>query len=134
MAVFTEYIRALSYAKLQVDSALHTLLIDLLARNGRYYQLHQFLQYHVLPDSLPSACRLLALEKDYPAAYQLAIDMFKRLKEDEQIQEVLLSKEEVQSLSFHNCNCSDYTCTKIFASPQGINIFYPSFLRGCFEE
>jgi hypothetical protein len=62
-----------------------------------FYQLHQLLQYHVVSDSVPVACQLLSLENTYPPAYQLALDMFKRLHTHEQIVEVLLTKKQVIS-------------------------------------
>ena len=73
-------------------------------RQNKYYQLFQFMQYHVIvstshhhlwapqrapatalvvsccqDDSKPTACLLLSLEKKYPPAFQMALDMFKRL-------------------------------------------------------
>jgi len=72
-----------------------------LVQNNRFYQLHQFLQYHVISDSLHVACQLLSLERSYPPAYQLALDMLKRLSSPEQIVEVLLTKGQViQALRF----------------------------------
>jgi len=79
VAVLTEYIRSLNFKKITVHSFLYELLIDLLVRNNRFYQLHQFLQYHVISDSMHVACQLLSLETFYPPAYQLALDMLKRL-------------------------------------------------------
>ena len=45
----------------------------------RLYQLHQFLQYHVIQDSKPVACLLLSLESVYPHSRQMALDMMDRL-------------------------------------------------------
>ena len=45
----------------------------------RFYQLHQYLQYHVIGDSKPVACLLLSLESVYAPARQLALDMMTRL-------------------------------------------------------
>ncbi|KAH3765903.1 regulator of MON1-CCZ1 complex [Pelomyxa schiedti] len=95
IAVFTEYIRALCYAKLHVEPFMHSRLIQLLVTSSRFYQLHQLLQYHVIGDSAHVACLLLSLESKYPPAYQLAIDMLKRLNEHAQILEVLLSTNQV---------------------------------------
>lgn len=48
-------------------------------KSEQFFQLHQFLQYHVFTDSKPLACLLLSLQNQYPHAAQLALDMFKRL-------------------------------------------------------
>eukprot|EP01112_Ceratiomyxa_fruticulosa_P015060 TRINITY_DN4383_c0_g1_i1.p1 TRINITY_DN4383_c0_g1~~TRINITY_DN4383_c0_g1_i1.p1 ORF type:complete len:901 (+),score=199.61 TRINITY_DN4383_c0_g1_i1:154-2703(+) len=92
VAVITEYIRSLSFHHITVTPFLYELLINFLVRNGRFYQLHQFLQYHVVSDSQHVACQLLSLESTYPPAYQLALDMLKRLNTHDQIVEVLLTK------------------------------------------
>ena len=72
-------------------------MINLLVANERFYQLHQFLQYHVIRDSAHVACLLLSLESKYPPAFQLAIDMLKRLHTREQLIEVLLLKSQVMN-------------------------------------
>jgi hypothetical protein len=74
---------------------IYELVINLLVSNGRCYQLHQLLQYHVVRDSDHVACLLLSLVPVYPPAYQLAIDMLKRLGTLEDIVEVLLLKAQV---------------------------------------
>ena len=92
VAVLLEYVRTLNYQHIAVKSFLYEFLIDQLVRSNRYYELHQLLQYHVIADSLHVACQLLALERAYAPAYQLALDMLKRLGAHEQIVEVLLAK------------------------------------------
>lgn len=44
---------------------------------------------------LPQACQLLGLERVYQPAYQLSLDMFKRLGSSGEIYDVLLSKGDV---------------------------------------
>ncbi|KAL7298757.1 hypothetical protein TKK_0008504 [Trichogramma kaykai] len=79
-----------------VQHCLHELIITTLVLKQAYYQLHQLLQYHVVPDSKPLACLLLSLENHYPAALQLALDMLKRLgNAHEEMVEVLLSKGQI---------------------------------------
>ena len=56
---------------------LYELVINTLVYHSCFYQLHQFLQYHVLSDSKPLACLMLSLESVYPPAHQLALDMLK---------------------------------------------------------
>jgi Regulator of MON1-CCZ1 complex, C-terminal len=58
---------------------------------------HPHLQYHVVTDSVPVACQLLSLERDYPPAFQLALDMLKRLFSPAQIVEVLLTRGDVRA-------------------------------------
>jgi len=94
-AVLTEYIRSLNFQLIHVKHFLYVLLINILVRNNRFYQLHQFLQYHVVSDSVPVACQLLSLESIYPPAYQLALDMLKRLCSPGQIVEVLLNRNQL---------------------------------------
>jgi hypothetical protein len=95
VAVLTEYIRSLNFNHIKVEPFLHEMLINFLVRNNRFYQLHQLLQYHVVSDSVHVACQLLSLENTYPPAYQLALDMLKRLHTHEEILEVLLTKQHV---------------------------------------
>eukprot|EP00808_Paulinella_micropora_P007457 g61928.t1 len=78
--VLTEYLRSLHRFRLQADPLLHALLVELLLCEKRYHEIHQHLQYHVLADSLPLAHRLLALQHEYPPAFQLALDMLYRLQ------------------------------------------------------
>ncbi|XP_046386131.1 regulator of MON1-CCZ1 complex [Ischnura elegans] len=95
-AVLVEYIRSLSEHSIPVQHYLHEMLINALVRRGAFFQLHQFLQYHVIGDSKPLACLLLSLENVYPAAHTLALDMLRRLSgAQEEIVEVLLSRQQI---------------------------------------
>ncbi|XP_032220481.2 regulator of MON1-CCZ1 complex isoform X2 [Nematostella vectensis] len=96
VAVLMEYIRSLNQYEISPEHYLYELVINLLVNNKRFYQFHQFLQYHVLSDSKHLACLMLSLEKAFPPAYQLALDMLKRLNTaNEEIVEVLLSKHQI---------------------------------------
>jgi len=96
IAVVVEYIRSLNVHHIAVQHYLYELLINTLVEHSCFYQLHQFLQYHVLSDSQHLACSLLSLETVYPPAYQLALDMLKRLSTaSDSIVEVLLSKKQL---------------------------------------
>uniref|UniRef100_A0A2C9KK17 Uncharacterized protein n=1 Tax=Biomphalaria glabrata TaxID=6526 RepID=A0A2C9KK17_BIOGL len=96
VAVLIEYIRSLNQFGILVQHYLYELIINILVQNNCFYQLHQFLQYHVLSDSKPLACLMLSLETVYPPAHQLALDMLKRLQTaNEEIVEVLLSKQQL---------------------------------------
>ena len=92
VATVVEYIRSLHKLHIPVEHFLYEVVINLLIENKCFYQLHQFLQYHVISDSRPLACLLLSRELVYPPAQQLALDMFKRLSEsDSDIIDILLS-------------------------------------------
>ncbi|CAN8011155.1 unnamed protein product [Ixodes pacificus] len=98
VSTLVEYIRSLVEHRVAVPYCLNELLINVLVRNRRFHQLHQFLQYHVLTDTKPLACLLLSLHALYPPATQLALDMLKRLgTANEEIVEVLLSQHKVLS-------------------------------------
>ena len=96
VAVIVEYIRSLHKLQIAVEHFLFELLMNILIENKSFYQLHQFLQYHVITDSKPLACLLLSRELVYPPATQLAMDMFKRLSTaDGEIIDILLSRGEL---------------------------------------
>lgn len=92
VAIVSEYIKHLNFSQIKVHSFIYELIIDILVRNNRFYQLHQLLQYYVINDSQHVACQLLYIEQKYPPALQLALDMLKRLNEPSQIIEVLFTK------------------------------------------
>ena len=95
LAVIMEYIRSLSVHSRPVQHYLYELIINLLVAEKKFHQLHQLIQYHVVVDSAPVALQLLSLDSVYPPAYQLALDMLKRLHTNEEIVEVLLSRNNV---------------------------------------
>ena len=93
VAVVIEYIRSLNKFGITVEHFLFELVMTLLIENKCFYQLHQFLQYHVISDSKPLAMLLLSKEMIYPPATQLAMDMFKRLgTADSEIIDILVSR------------------------------------------
>ena len=67
---------------LEVDYKIEDVLVSHLVRTQQFYQLHQLLQFYVITDRQLMACKLLSLHEQYPAAIQLALDMFKRLGQD----------------------------------------------------
>jgi regulator of MON1-CCZ1 complex len=101
VGVLVEYIRSLTQANIEVLHFLYEMVINSLVHSSRFFQLHQFLQYHVITDSVPVACQLLSLEKRYPPAGQLALDMLKRLNSHpSNIVEVLLLRNQVCCFCF----------------------------------
>lgn len=106
IAILFDYINSLIYYEIPIQYFIYKLLINLLIRNENFYQLYQFLQYHVFSDSKQLACQLLSLHQAYPAALQLALDMFKRLNVDQEyILEIFLSKMNIlRALRFLDSN------------------------------
>ena len=95
-AALLEYIRSLNSFKIPIEFFLIEFMINILVQSNSFYQLHQFLQYHILSDSKPLALLLLSLEERYPAGYNLALDMLKRLGNcHEEIVETLLQRNEI---------------------------------------
>jgi hypothetical protein len=93
LAVIVEYLRSLNANGITIEHYLYKLFVNALIKANKLYQLHQYLQYHVLSDSKTLAYLLLSLHQTYPASNQLALDMLKRLGTgNEEIIEVLLSK------------------------------------------
>ena len=98
VAALVEYIRSLHRVAVTVEHFLFELMMNILIENKCFYQLHQFLQYHVIRDTKPLACLLLSRELVYPPATQLAMDMFKRLSTaDGEIIDILLSRGQLLS-------------------------------------
>jgi regulator of MON1-CCZ1 complex len=96
VAVVIEYIRNLTHYQIEALYFLYELVINSLVRNGRFYQLHQLLQYHIISDSVPVAYQLLSIESRYPPAGQLALDMLKRLNIPSSLMiEILLLRKQV---------------------------------------
>merc|ERR1719447_2524346 len=78
-AVLLELLLCLNKHQVPPRQFLHELLINLSVKSGKFYQLHQILQYGVIGDSKQIACLLLSLEAAYSPAKQLALDMMARL-------------------------------------------------------
>lgn len=96
VAAVVEFIRSLNKLAIVVEHYLFELVMNILIENKCYYQLHQFLQYHVISDSKPLAFLLLSRELVYPPATQLAMDMFKRLSTaDSEIIDILLTRGQI---------------------------------------
>ena len=90
-----EYLRSIYRHFLRVEDYVNDLLVSLLLQAGQHYALHQLLQYHLIADSLPIANRLVEASGEYPAAYQLALDMLHRLGASTRLVQVLLQHSQV---------------------------------------
>ena len=98
VAAVIDYIRSLNKYQIPVEHFLFELIMNILIENKCFYQLHQFLQYHVISDSKPLAMLLLSKELVYHPATQLAMDMFKRLgTADSEITDILISRGQILS-------------------------------------
>lgn len=96
VAVVIEYIRSLNKAQIPIEHFIFELLMNVLVENKCFYQLHQFLQYHIISDSKHLATILLSKELIYSPATQLAMDMFKRLAiADGELIDILLSRGQI---------------------------------------
>lgn len=96
IAVIFEYINSLSHHEIVIQYFIYEFLINYLIKTKQFYQMHQFLQYHVFADSKHLACQLLSLHTQYPFAIQIGLDMLKRLcTADEEIVEVFLSQNQI---------------------------------------
>jgi hypothetical protein len=92
-----EYMRSIYRHFLPTSPALNDMMVQLLVKGQRYFEFHQFLQYHILNDSLTIAERLLELSAEYPPAGQLGLDMLFRLNSTTRLLLVLLERREVVS-------------------------------------
>eukprot|EP00755_Sulcionema_specki_P009457 Sspe_Gene.43751::Locus_21370_Transcript_1_1_Confidence_1.000_Length_2508::g.43751::m.43751 len=93
-AAFMEYVRSLSVNQIRLKDELQRFLVDILIYSTppNYPKLHQYLQYHVIEDTLPIALQLLKLEELYPPSFQLSLDMLCRLKAFPEIVEILITR------------------------------------------
>ena len=79
IAAITEYMHSQQQHALPPDGEVGGALLALLAQQRSFFQLHQFVQYHIVADSPALAAQLLALVPEYPPAAELALDMLRRL-------------------------------------------------------
>lgn len=63
--ILTEYIRSLSQFQIPVQHYIYELILHAMVRQKAFYQLHQFLQYHVVSDSKPLV-RFMIFKKVLP--------------------------------------------------------------------
>ncbi len=112
-AVLLEYQRSLIDQDIQVHQNLQLLLARLLIKTHNYNTLHQLIQYHIFTDSRDFANILLALSNPnnlayYSPAFQLSMDMFSRLKANDEIADALMDKSMVYDAL---CHMMSHSCT-----------------------
>lgn len=90
-----EYLRSIYRHYMSTEDFLNDLLVDLFIIDKRYYEFHQYLQYHILNDSTTIATKLLQLSDCYLSAYQLGIDMIYRLNAFDLLLSSLLERREI---------------------------------------
>jgi hypothetical protein len=90
ISIYSSFIGSLSVVHLKPDPEISSQLVVALHENHKFYHFHQFLQYFALDDSEHIACTLLSMKDTYPPAFQLALDMFKRLNKLDKIIDILL--------------------------------------------
>jgi hypothetical protein len=90
-----EYIRSLKIYNIPVQHLIQKFLIDLMVKSKDLPLLHQYVQYKVIDDSIPTAWQILHISNEYEPAYQIALDMMSRLQAFENICEILISRKEI---------------------------------------
>jgi len=117
LPVVVEFVRSAHRHFLKIDDVLNDLLVSLMIQigadeeqqakqqhgpvsvvtgsGGASYELHQYLQYHIIHDSLPLANLLLNHSNTYPAAYQIGLDMVSRLGRVSRTIQILLARGQV---------------------------------------
>lgn len=131
-----EYLRSVCRHYLRPERVLNELLVNLLVSDKRYYELHQYLQYHILTDSLPIAEKLIDLADIYPAAYQLGLDMLYRLNAFSRLLQLLLKDHQVvaaltlvshRSSFLNEPGLQSKDFLRIAAENDDVNIFYSTY-------
>lgn len=108
--IIDSYINSLNNFNIEVKPFIYNCMVDNLVRNNSFFKLHQLLQYRVVPDSTHVACQLLSIKAQYPPAFQLALDMLKRLNDPIRIIEVLLSERLfIEALKYINLAPKEFT-------------------------
>jgi len=79
IGALTELLHSLQRHARMADEEAGALLLDLLAEQGSYFQVHQYVQYNVVPDSPRLVAQLFTLAPAYPPAAALAVDILRRL-------------------------------------------------------
>lgn len=86
------YIMSLHRHNVQTSPSLYELLVNSLHRCNCLHQLDLCIRFNVIDDSMPVARLLLSLDKVYPPALSLGLDMLHRLREHQEILKVLLDR------------------------------------------
>ncbi|XP_066148157.1 regulator of MON1-CCZ1 complex [Euwallacea fornicatus] len=93
--VLMSYFSSLAEYGIPAQFNLNRLLVSTLVRQNKFTALQQMLQYGVISDSKALAVLLLSLGNMHPSSTQMALDMLARLYAAEEIQEVLLSENQI---------------------------------------
>ena len=136
VSVTLEYMRSIVSAGIPVPEFLHQLIVNALLNTEKFFQLHQLLQYHVIPDSKPLACVLLSRAGVYPACEQLSIDMLARLQcASDEVIEVLLANQQITlALRYARANGIEekVSCRKFLEAAKNTGddaIFHATFIH-----
>ena len=106
VSVLVEYVRGLKKSNVPVHNFIQKLLIELLVKDNNFSMLHQLIQFKVIGDSQLTALQMLHISEKYPPAYQISLDILKRLNDYDLLCEVLLSRKDVSrvlELMMENC-------------------------------
>jgi len=107
--VLVEYISVLKRNDIPVHNFIQKLLIELLVKSNNYSLLHQYVQFKVISDSKLTALQMLYISEKYKPAYQISLDMLRRLKEFDMLCEIMISRNEIpQALELMNMHYEEY--------------------------
>ena len=94
-----EFIRSLMENQIPQQASLQNLLLKFIMDSKDFLMMHTLLQFHVFSESLELARLLVHLgsksqgsDQYYPPAYQLGLDMFKKLQSHEEVVIALINE------------------------------------------
>lgn len=89
-----EYTRSLMQHGETLADATQRCLVNMFLQQPQpdFFRLHQLLMYRAIDDHVPTALQLITLERRYPPALQMGLDMLARLNASNEIVQVLLAR------------------------------------------
>nr|CAG4717070.1 unnamed protein product [Naegleria fowleri] len=135
VTVIIEYIRGLKKGNIPVHYFIQKLLIELLVKSNNYSMLHQLVQFKVIGDSKLTALQMLHISEKYKPAYEISLDMLKRLGEFDLLCEILLSRRDIKralDLMLEQCEMHSFKIpyNRLFETALTLNeptLFYNTY-------
>ncbi|KAG2381669.1 hypothetical protein C9374_006053 [Naegleria lovaniensis] len=135
VTVIIEYIRGLKKGNIPVHYFIQKLLIELLVKSNNYSMLHQLVQFKVIGDSKLTALQMLHISEKYKPAYEISLDMLKRLGEFDLLCEILLSRRDIKralDLMLEQCETHSFKIpySRLFETALSLNeptLFYNTY-------
>ncbi|CUG14164.1 Hypothetical protein, putative [Bodo saltans] len=93
--VLLEYTRSLIQHGETLADATQRCVVNMFLQQPQpdFFRLHQLLMYRAIDDHIPTALQLITLERQYPPALQMGLDMLARLNATNEIVQVLLARQ-----------------------------------------